>query len=91
MTLEEFIFLCALVAVGAAISVGQLLNSDNVLTLRKVLGRMIIGGGLALASAGLTLLLPGISLYAQIGIAGALASIGTPGVERLLERVLLRT
>ena len=87
MSAEDMLFLAALVCVGVAISIGQLLSSDEVLTLRKLLGRAIVGGGLALASACITIIFPGTPLYAQIGVAGALASLGTPGVERLLDRL----
>jgi len=69
---------------GAMIGLGQLLNSDQSLSVRAIVGRMVVSGGLG-ASAGLILLaFDNVPLGAQFGAAAALASAGTSVLEKLL-------
>lgn len=72
-----------LASIGALVGLGQLFMSNEKLTLRIVLGRAVSSGGLGAASAALLGLFPDIPLAAQCGIAAAIASLGTSGIERL--------
>lgn len=73
-------------AVGVAIGLGQLLASREVLTVRIIIGRALSTGGLAMAAGIALVWLPDLPLVAQIGVAAALASLGTSGLERLFQR-----
>lgn len=74
--------------VGISIGVGQLLASGEVLTMRIVVGRSLSTAGIAMASGAALVWVPELPLLGQIGIAAALASLGTSGLERLFQRVL---
>ena len=75
-------------AVGIMIGLGQLLASNERLTLRIIIGRAMSTGGLAMA-AGLALVwVPDLPLAGQLGAAAALASLGTSGLERIFQRAL---
>lgn len=74
--------------VGITIGVGQLLASKERLTLRIVIGRMLSTGGLAMAAGAILVWVPNLHLIGQMGIAAALASLGTSGLERLFQRAL---
>ena len=75
-----------LAGLGAAIGLGQLLAADQKITLRLAVGRAVVSGGLAAAAAGTLAWLPELSFPAVLGIGAALSSLGTSGVERLLQR-----
>ena len=75
-----------LVLIGAAIGVGQLLASKETMTTRLVAGRALVSGGLGLAAAAILAWMPDLGFYAQMGIGAALASVGTSGVERMVNR-----
>lgn len=74
--------------IGVAIALGQILNSNEPMTWRLVLGRGLSTGGLAMAAGAILVWVPDVPLLAQIGIAAALASLGTSGLERLFQRAL---
>lgn len=74
--------------VGISIGLGQLLASGEVLTPRIVIGRALSTGGIAMASGAVLVWIPELPLLGQIGIAAALASLGTSGLERLFQRVV---
>lgn len=74
--------------VGISIGVGQLLASNEVLTWRIVIGRALSTGGIAMASGAALVWVPDLPLLGQIGVAAALASLGTSGLERLFQRFL---
>ena len=73
---------------GVGVGIGQLLYSDTVLRWRLVIGRALTSGGLGMAAGSALVWVPDLSLLAQLGIAAALASLGTSGLERVFERVL---
>jgi hypothetical protein len=77
-----------LLFLGAGIGLGQLLVSKETLTLRLVLGRAIVSGGIGLAAAAVLSVMPALPFAAQLGIAALLASLGTSALEKLLNRVL---
>lgn len=51
-------------------------------------GRAISVGGLSMAAGMVVIWIPDLPLVGQIGIAAALGSLGTAGIERVLMRVL---
>jgi hypothetical protein len=75
-------------AIGVLASMGQLLASKENLTWRIVVGRCLSSAGIATAAGVLLLAFPGMPPLAQIGAAAALASLGTSGLERVIQRVL---
>lgn len=75
--------------IGALIGLGQLLGSSEPLSRRIVVGRALSTGGMAMAAGAVLVWVPELPLIGKIGVAAALASLGTSGIERLLQRVLL--
>lgn len=73
-------------AVGVVIGIGQLLASKEELTWRIVIGRALSSAGIGCSAAAVLVWLPEVPLIAQFGIAAALASLGTSGLERLVQR-----
>jgi len=53
-----------------------------------VIGRAICTGGVAMSAGAVLVWVPELSILGQVGVAAALASLGTAGLERLLGRVL---
>lgn len=74
--------------VGVSIGIGQLLVSGEVLTVRIIVGRAMSTGGIAMAAGAVLIWVPDLPMIAQIGVAAALASLGTSGLERLFQRLL---
>lgn len=75
-------------AVGVVIGLGQLLASNERLTLRIIIGRAMSTGGLAMAAGLVLAWFPDLPLAGQIGFAAALASLGTSGLERVFQRAI---
>lgn len=76
--------------VGAVIGVAQMLSGSERVTLRLALARAATIGGLATAAGAVLIWLPDTPLLGQIGLAAALASLGTSGLERLFIHILSR-
>lgn len=74
--------------VGVTIGIGQLLSSHEPLTLRIVIGRALSTGGLAMAAGLVLVWVPDLPMAGQIGVAAALASLGTSGLERVFQRAI---
>lgn len=75
--------------IGATIGIGQHLLSRDVFSWRVVLGRALSTGGLAVVAGAVLLMHPTIPPLAQIGIAAAIASLGTNTVELVFRRYVL--
>jgi len=73
---------------GAGIGLGQLLNSKEPLTPRLMFGRAFVSGGLGASAAAVISFMPTLPFAAQLGIAAALASLGTSAVEKMVNRLL---
>jgi hypothetical protein len=73
-------------AVGAVVGLGKLIVSTEPITIRAAVGRSIVSGGIGLAAASAVIIVPGLSIAAQIGLGALLASLGTSALERLLQR-----
>jgi len=74
--------------VGISIGLGQLLASGEVLTARIIVGRALSTGGIAMAAGSVLVWVPDVPMLGQIGVAAALASLGTSGLERLFQRLI---
>lgn len=74
--------------VGVTIGVGQLLVGDEVLTWRIIIGRSLSTGGIAMAAGTVLVWVPDLPLIGQIGVAAAMASLGTSGLEKVFQRML---
>ena len=81
----------ALGSAGLIVGLGQLLASGDTLTWRLVIGRALLSAGLGASAAGILAWLPDLPLVAQLGIACLMASLGTSGLEKLLQRILGQT
>lgn len=74
--------------IGILTGLGQLLASKERLTWRIIIGRCLSSAGIATAAGVILIAMPNLNPLAQIGLAAALASLGTSGLERLIQRVL---
>ena len=84
---ESLVTALLFAAVGVSIGVGKLMASGEPLSPRLVIGRAISTGGIAMAAGAVLVWVPGLSLLGQIGVAAALASLGTSGLERIFARI----
>lgn len=87
---ETFKFVLYLAIAGLVAGLGTLLASEEVLTIRIIIGRALTSIALGVAAASILVWIPGVPLIAQIGIACGLASLGTSGLERMFQRMLQR-
>lgn len=85
---EQIEFALLFAAVGIAIGLGQLLASKEQLSARIVIGRALSTAGISVAAGSVLIWFPELPLLGQIGIAAALASLGTSGLERLFQRLI---
>lgn len=72
---------------GLLAGLGTLLASEERLTARIIIGRAITSFALGVASSAAMLWFPDLSLETKIGIACAIASLGTSGLERLFQKI----
>ncbi len=77
-----------LALIGSLVGIGQLLASEDKLTLRLVIGRAITSGALGMAAGAVIAFYPLVPFEAQIGIAAVIASLGTSALEKVLQRIL---
>lgn len=77
-----------LALVGLVVGLGQLLASTEKLTFRIVIGRALSSAGIGASSAAFLALIPNLPYVAQLGMAAALASLGTSALERIIQRLL---
>jgi hypothetical protein len=85
---KDTVLLLALGAAGALVGIGQLLSKGDKITTRLLIARAIMHGALGVCAAAVTIVIPGVSFAAQVGLACVLASIGTSAVESLFQKVL---
>ena len=74
--------------VGLLTGVGQLLASKEVLNWRIVVGRAMSSAALGVAAGVALAWFPAMPFEALVGLAALIASLGTSGLERLLQRFL---
>jgi hypothetical protein len=82
------VFIGILAGIGAAIGLGKLLNSDEKITARLVVGRAIVNAGIGAAAGAGTLLFPSADPLVLYGLAAGIASLGTSGLEMLVKKKL---
>lgn len=71
---------------GALIGLGRLLASGEKLTLRLVLGRSIVSGGLAVAAGAVLTVIPNLPVLALCGLSAACAVLGEQFLEKLISK-----
>ncbi|HAU6530835.1 TPA: holin [Salmonella enterica] len=76
----------ALAIMGALIALGKMLNSDEPITARLVLGRVIVGSALSVAAGVALYFVTDIHPLALAGIGSALGILGLNGVEAWLRK-----
>lgn len=79
--------LYTLAIIGALIGIGKLLVSDERLTIRLALGRMILGVGVSLIPGALLLHFSEIDPLALIGVASAFGILGSTYIELYLKKL----
>lgn len=77
--------------IGISIGISQLMSAGAKFVWRVWLGRAISTGGLAMSAGAILVWFPSVPLVAQLGIAAALASIGTSGLVHLSRRIIDRS
>lgn len=75
--------------IGATIGVGQHLFSSDPLSWRIAIGRALSTGGLAVVAGSMLILHPTLSPLAMMGIAAAIASLGTAALEMVFLRYVI--
>jgi hypothetical protein len=81
-------FIAILAGIGAAIGLGKLLNSEEKITPRLVIGRALVNAGIGAAAGATSLLFPNADPIVLYGLAAGLASIGTSALEMILKKKL---
>ncbi|WP_422527655.1 holin [Serratia fonticola] len=75
--------------IGAIIGLGKVLADDTKLTVKLVLGRMVLGSAVSLIAGVILIQFPDIDELALVGIASALGILGHTAIESLLKYYLL--
>lgn len=73
---------------GLVAGLGQLLASAEKLTVRIVIGRAMSSAALGVTSGMALAWIPDLPLTAMMGLSCTIASLGTSGLERLLQKFL---
>lgn len=85
-TQESMKMLWVFVVIGAVLGLGKLLASDEVLTVRLVIGRVLLGSG-ASTIAGVGLIwMPDLHPLALVAVSAALGIIGSAAIEAGLRK-----
>lgn len=71
---------------GLLIGFGQVLDSDEKLTTRIVLGRALVSAGIAAAAPALFIFFPDMPREAEFAVAALFASLGASGLQSLFAR-----
>lgn len=79
-----------LILAGIFIGIGQLLASGEILTWRIVIGRALLSGGLGMSSTIIFLWFHEIPFFVLLGVACAIVSLGTSGLERAFQAIFNR-
>lgn len=75
-----------LLALGALIAIGKVLNSDEPITPRLFIGRIILGAGTAMMAGVALIWVPGLPAIAVVGLGAALGIAGHQVIELWLKR-----
>lgn len=74
--------------IGFGMAMAQLLMSNERPAWRIIVGRCLSNAGIAMAAGAVLLVHPEAPLLALVGVAAGLGTLGTAGLERLIQRVL---
>ena len=85
---QQLLHASTLAFVGLVVGIGKLLQSREILHWRVVVGRALTAGALGMAAGTVLAWWPDLPWVAQAGMAAALASLGTSGLERVFSRVV---
>lgn len=88
--LSDLAIIFGLFVFGLMIGVGQLLSRGGAVTAGMLAGEAICRGALTMAAGAVLLWVPDVPIIGLFGIAGVLASLGTNGLERVLDRLMDR-
>jgi hypothetical protein len=88
MISDEVKGVVSMLTVGGLVGLGQLLASKEVLTPRIIIGRVLSSAGLGATASIIVVFIPDVPIYAQFGLAAAMASLGTSALEKLLKKYL---
>ncbi|BEM82136.1 MAG: holin [Serratia marcescens] len=75
-----------LLLLGAVIGLGKVLVDDARLTLRLVLGRMVLGSAVSLIAGVILIRFPDIDELALVAVSAALGILGHTVIESMLKR-----
>lgn len=75
-----------LLIIGSLIAIGKALNSDEPITPRLFIGRVILGAGTSMMAGAVLIWIPGLSLIAIVGLGSALGIAGHQAIELWLKR-----
>jgi len=78
--------LLELAIVGSGIALGKLLSGGEVVTLRLIVGRVIVGAGLSMAAGLAVAMIPNLPTLALVGMGSALGICGQSFLELLVQR-----
>lgn len=82
--------LTALAGVGAIAALGKLLIGNTPLSLRTLLGTLIVGGALGALSALALLWLPEMPFIIQVAIASGISTLGYKLFENTYEAIIFK-
>lgn len=77
-----------LATIGAFVGLGKVLASSEAITFRLVAGRALTSAGLGACAGAITLVFPQADPLVTYGAAAALASLGTSGLEAVVNKFL---
>ncbi|MFJ5422269.1 holin [Pectobacterium parvum] len=84
----ETSFFTNLLLVGAAIGLGKLLVSEERITFRLLVGRIILGSAASMVAGVALIQFPELPELAVLGLASALGIAGSTAIEAIIERKL---
>ena len=85
---DEIKLVGTLAGVGALIGIAKMLNSDEPLKARHVVGRAILSGACGTAAGAIVLFFPGAGFVVQVAVACVLASLGVSALEAVFKKWL---
>ncbi|MGP0944149.1 phage holin family protein [Serratia sp. CY74737] len=76
----------SLLLLGVLIAIGKVLSSDEPITPRLFIGRVILGTGTAMVAGAALIWVPGLPTLGVVGVGAALGIAGHQAVELWLKR-----
>ncbi|SIO50435.1 Phage holin family 2 [Burkholderia sp. GAS332] len=80
--------LALLAVIGAVIGLGQLFVGGDRITVRILLGRMIIGAGLSASAGAVLMVFKDLSPTALVGVASAIGILGQNVLEVVVQKFI---